>query len=204
MRRGSSAQCCATPRRGCAAGCDTSRLDAEVLLGAVLGVGLASRGGDARPGRAVDAAASRGSRELVARRAAREPVAYITGCKRVPADLVWRSTRRVLIPRPETELLVEVGLRPAARSAGGGRRHRERGGGAGREDERPDLDVSGIDVEQARWRWRRGNGATGAGGLLRARRICCDGGDRRDRGPDAVLANLPYVGAGAPLPPEIA
>ena len=47
--------------------------------------------------------------ELLARRAAREPVAYILG-RRDFRRLTLAVDRRVLIPRPETELLVEVGL----------------------------------------------------------------------------------------------
>jgi len=47
--------------------------------------------------------------QLLARRIAGEPVAYLTG-KRGFYDLVFEVTPDVLIPRPETELLVEVAL----------------------------------------------------------------------------------------------
>jgi release factor glutamine methyltransferase len=46
---------------------------------------------------------------LVARRAAREPAAYITGRKEF-WDLSFEVSRAVLIPRPETELIVEAAL----------------------------------------------------------------------------------------------
>jgi release factor glutamine methyltransferase len=46
---------------------------------------------------------------LVARREAREPVAYILGRKAF-RYITLEVDRRVLVPRPETELLVEVGL----------------------------------------------------------------------------------------------
>lgn len=48
-------------------------------------------------------------REAVARRAAREPLAYITGVKEF-YGLAFAVDQRVLIPRPETELLVELCL----------------------------------------------------------------------------------------------
>ena len=90
-----------------AAGVDTPRLDAELLLGSVLGVDrtrLLIDGSDPVP-----AAARAQYDELLARRAAREPVAYILG-RRDFRRLTLAVDRRVLIPRPETELLVEVGL----------------------------------------------------------------------------------------------
>ena len=46
---------------------------------------------------------------LVARRAAREPAAYITGRKEF-WDMSFEVSQAVLIPRPETELIVEAAL----------------------------------------------------------------------------------------------
>ena len=100
---------CRTRSRCCAAGCDTPRLDAELLLASVLGRGTraARDRRRRRAGRADDA--GRGSSALVARREAREPVAYILGHKAF-RRITLSVDRRVLIPRPETELLVEIGL----------------------------------------------------------------------------------------------
>src|SRR5437660_8274179 len=91
-----------------AAGCATPRLDAEVLLAAVLGVGrerlLADR--DLR----VEGPAVRAFQGAVRRRSVeREPVAYIVG-RRGFRGLELAVDRRVLVPRPETELLVECAL----------------------------------------------------------------------------------------------
>ena len=61
----------------------------------------------------------------MARREAREPVAYILGRKDF-RRISLAVDRRVLIPRPETELLVEVGLSLPARRPGRRRRHGER------------------------------------------------------------------------------
>ena len=83
-------------------------LDAEVLLAHVLGTGrglLRARDTDPCPPTALAR-----FRELVARRARGEPVAYLTGTKGF-CDLELEVVPGVLIPRPETELLVELALR---------------------------------------------------------------------------------------------
>lgn len=88
-------------------GLDTPRLDAELLLGHVLGVTRAQT--HAHPDRRLDSAELEGYRELIERRRQHEPVAYIIGHKEF-YGLDFYVDRRVLIPRPETELLVEKGL----------------------------------------------------------------------------------------------
>jgi len=90
-----------------AGGSDSPRLDAEVLLGFVLGIDRAAlflRYHDDLA--ATDAAAFDA---LVARRAGGEPVAYLTGQREFMA-LPFAVNADVLIPRPETELLVEWAL----------------------------------------------------------------------------------------------
>ena len=62
-----------------AAGCDTPRLDAELLLASVLGVGRERLVVDAAT--VLDPARVAAYQALVARREAREPVAYILGHK---------------------------------------------------------------------------------------------------------------------------
>jgi release factor glutamine methyltransferase len=86
---------------------DTPRLDAELLLGHVLGLTRAQI--HAHPERRLDAAELDSYHELIERRRQHEPVAYITGHKEF-YGLDFYVDRRVLIPRPETELLVEKGL----------------------------------------------------------------------------------------------
>jgi release factor glutamine methyltransferase len=97
-----------------AAGVPEPGADAEVLLADVLGTNRAGLVVRAREPLAC-AAEDRFAR-LLARRAAREPVAYILG-EREFWSLPLRVDRRVLIPRPETELVVSTALRlaPAAR-----------------------------------------------------------------------------------------
>lgn len=178
------------------AGVDSPRLDAEVLLAFVLGVDRGRLVIDRDE--ALDARAAERFEAAVVRRVAREPVAYITG-RREFRRLSLLVDRRVLIPRPETELLVEVGLGLPA-----GARVVDVGTGSGAvalalKDERPDLVVQGVDVSAGAVDVARANAVSL--GLDVAFAV----GDLLDgvTGVDAVLANLPYVAPGASLPPEI-
>jgi release factor glutamine methyltransferase len=89
------------------AGLENSRLDAEVLLRHVLRLEKEQlyMNGDAP----ISAGQEGKFRELVLRRSRREPVAYIIGHKEF-WSLDFFVSSAVLIPRPETELLVEVAL----------------------------------------------------------------------------------------------
>ncbi|MEY2533415.1 MAG: release factor glutamine methyltransferase [bacterium] len=180
-----------------AAGVDTPRLDAEVMLAHVLGVDRAALViGRDRPVEGPDVQAFQSA---VRRRAiGREPVAYITGTKGFRhIDLVVDS--RVLIPRPETEGLVEAALAlpEAARVADVGT-----GSGAvalALKDERPDLDVVATDTSADALAVARANAA------LLGLDVAFVHGDLLDGvgAVDAVVSNPPYVEAGAPLAPEI-
>ena len=86
---------------------DTPRLDAEILLAHVLGWPRASVLAEGRSPLAGEQVAA--FRALVARRIALEPVAYLTGHKEF-YGLDFLVERGVLVPRPETELVVELAL----------------------------------------------------------------------------------------------
>ncbi len=88
-----------------ASGSETARLDAELLLGDALGVGRTTI--LAHPEALVGHDAVARDRAGLERRAAGEPVAYIRGMKEF-FGLVFAVDRRALIPRPETERLVEL------------------------------------------------------------------------------------------------
>lgn len=88
-------------------GVDSPRLDAELLLAHVLDVNRASV--LAWPERQLTPKQLTRTRDLVTRRASREPLAYIIGYREF-FDLDFVVDSRVLIPRPETELLVEQAL----------------------------------------------------------------------------------------------
>jgi len=181
-------------RRLAAAGCETPRLDAELLVAATRGVGRERL--ILEPEAEVD---PQSLEALVARRAAREPIAYILGRKEF-RRITLAVDPRVLIPRPETELLVEVGrgLAPGARVLDVGT-----GSGAvalALKDERPDLEVWGVDLSADALEVARENAR--ALGL----EVQFAHGDLLEGMPghfDAVLANLPYVADGAELEPEI-
>lgn len=86
---------------------DTPQLDAEVLLGHVLGVDRSAVLAD--PTRAIDARHHQHFRSLVEQRAAGKPVAYLVGYKEFYGRQ-FRVNSSVLVPRPDSELLVELAL----------------------------------------------------------------------------------------------
>ena len=90
-----------------AAGVDTPRLDAELLLCAATGWDRTQIA--AGPDLRLPVGSSRAFAAMVRRRVRREPVAYILGRKGF-RRIELLVDRRVLIPRPETELLVEEAL----------------------------------------------------------------------------------------------
>lgn len=95
-----------------AAGVETPRLDAELLLAGVLGIDRA--GVIAHPEAPLGDGQATRYEELVRRREVGEPVAYLRGVKEF-MGLAFGVDPRALIPRPETELLVEMAEAEVAR-----------------------------------------------------------------------------------------
>jgi len=180
-----------------AAGCETPRLDAEILIADALRVDRGALLAD--PDMAVPGSAARLIGERVRRRVAREPVAYILGRKGF-RRIELLVDRRVLIPRPETELLVEVALELPV-----GADVHDVGTGSGAvalalRDERPDLVVHASDASSPAVEVARMNAARLSLPLdVRVARGLAPGS------PGMVLANLPYVREDewASLQPEI-
>ena len=98
-----------------AAGSETPRLDAELLLGHAVGAGRTAV--VAHPEAPVGADAARRYRADVERRAAGEPVAYMRGIKEF-YGLAFEADARALIPRPETEKVVELAVDEVMRRLG--------------------------------------------------------------------------------------
>jgi release factor glutamine methyltransferase len=171
-----------------AAGCETPRLDAEVLLADILGVGREQLLTD--PTLAVAGPAVRAFQNAVRRRSVeREPVAYITG-RRGFRHLDLAVDHRVLIPRPETELLVEIAL---GLPSGSAVLDLCTGSGAvalAVKDERPDLEVWGSEISEPALALARENGERLG---LEVGWLAADLFEGLPEAFDAVLANPPYV-----------
>lgn len=110
------------------AGIENARLDAEVLLRHALGMEREQLYMNTEA--PISAGQETNFRELVRRRSRREPVAYITGHKEF-WSLDFVMTPAVLIPRPETELLVEVALQHVRKPPGSSIQILELGTGSG-------------------------------------------------------------------------
>jgi len=98
-------------RRLLGAGIDSARLDAELLLGCALGMSREELMIAAT--RKVSVAESDRYEDLLRRRLNREPLAYITGQQEF-WSLGFLVSCDVLVPRPETEILVERALKHLA------------------------------------------------------------------------------------------
>lgn len=180
-----------------AAGIPTPRLDAEVLLAELSGLDRATLITDRDL--TLEPTVARAFSQAVRRRIRREPVAYILGSKGF-RHIDVAVDRRVLIPRPETEMLVDLALevRPAAVL--------EIGTGSGAvalavADEIPGCVVTASDVS---------DGAIEVA-VANARRLGLGGRVEFSLGSlpagpgsfDLILANLPYVPDSEALPPEV-
>ena len=167
------------------AGIDTPRVDAELLLAHVLGV---SRSGVyAAPEREVPDT----FHVLLGRRRRREPLAYVLG-EWGFRRLVLKTDARALVPRPETEIVVDRALAALADLAQP--RVLDLGTGTGAialalADEHPDARVTGIDTSEAALALAREN----------AERLGLDVQLRHgsfevaEEGWDLVVSNPPYV-----------
>jgi release factor glutamine methyltransferase len=184
-------------------GSPTARLDAELLLGHALELGRVELyTGFERPLSEAELAACR---ELIARRAKREPVAYILGrwgFRGLDLDV----DPRVLVPRPETELVVGRCLELVAGAAAPAMLDVGTGSGAialALASELPEARVTACDVSEDALAVARANGGRlGIDVEWVASDLFAGLGERRF---DLVVSNPPYVAEGelAGLAPEV-
>jgi len=135
---------------------DTARLEAELLLAEAAGINRAAV--MAQPGRKLSLEQASWLEAAVARRSRSEPLAYIVGCKEF-YSLRLSITPDVLVPRPETETLVDAVLERRLLS---GAKVLELGTGSGAialalKHARPDLDITGVDCDEAALKVARAN-----------------------------------------------
>lgn len=190
-----------------ASGVASPRADAELLAAHLLGVSRTRLG--LVP--LIDAEGVEAYRELIARRAARVPLQYLTGSAPLGSISVQVGPG-VFVPRPETEVLVAWAIEAIA--------DRERpvvidlftGSGAialAIADARPDAVVHGVERAPGALAWARRNaelhidsGGTPIqllGGDVFDERLLAD----LERTADLVTANPPYVPEGTPVDPEV-
>jgi release factor glutamine methyltransferase len=189
------------------AGVDSPRGDAELLAAHVVGVDR----GRLMMHPLVDPPVVESLRELVERRAAREPLQHLLGTA-VLGPVEVAVGPGVFTPRPETELLLEWGLREIAEIASPLVVDLCTGTGAlaiAVAASRPDAVVHAVDVDPVACAWAQRNVSdhVAAGGTP----VTLHAADVRspdllvalETRVDLVLCNPPYVPDGTPLPPEV-
>ena len=181
------------------AGVENARREVEWIAGHVLG--LSRSGLYANPDRALSAAEAERVEALLIRREAREPLAYVLG-EWGFRRLILKTDARALVPRPETEVVVERALA----LLGGIERPRvlDVGVGAGAialslKDERPDARVTGVDISADALALARENAAR----LSLDVELREQGVDAAAEGWDLVVSNPPYVETLDGLQPEL-
>jgi len=178
-----------------ARGLPSSRLEAELLLGHALSMRRLDL--YLHHDRPLDAAEVDAFRDLLRRRGRGEPVAYLTGTWGF-RKLTLATDARALVPRPETEVLVELAL--GRLPSGGSLLDVGTGTGAialAVATERPDARVVAIDVEVDALALAAENAALHAVSLVLLRSDLYEGladGDRFD----VIVANLPYIAVDDP------
>jgi len=184
-------------------GSDSGRLDAEVMLAGALGLRRLDL--YLQFDRALSEEELGVFRAQVARRAHGEPVAYVVGHKEF-MTLDFEVTPAVLVPNPDTELLVQLAV---ARARGAGRplRVADVGTGSGciaiaTAHYSPDVEVWASDISSEALLVAARNVAKNS--LEPRIHLAC--GDLMEALPgsfDLVCANLPYLVAGVPLPAAV-
>jgi release factor glutamine methyltransferase len=175
---------------------DTPRLDAEILLAHTLGIEREQLffGTNIIP----DSFAP-----LIARRLRHEPIAYITGARDFWTISVCVGPG-VLIPRPDSETLIEAALTHFGKAVP--RRVLDLGTGSGALllaalDQWPEATGVGVDASEAALTIARANAEAIAPGRAQ---VLNGGWTGTGEKFDLILCNPPYIGAHEVLPPDVA
>ena len=176
-------------------GIESARLDAELLLADVLGLNRVQL--YTHFDRPLDTEEQNRYRELVRRRASLEPVAYILGEKEFYGRR-FAVGPSVLVPRPETEHLIDAVLRWATQHDV--KRIADIGSGSGciavtLALELPETSVVATDLSADALEVAKEN-ARGHGVNDRIEWHCCDLLPDSARGFDVVASNPPYIAEG--------
>ncbi|MFP6757481.1 MAG: peptide chain release factor N(5)-glutamine methyltransferase [Alphaproteobacteria bacterium] len=187
-------------------GIDNPRGEARLLLSFVTGLGRERLIAD--PDRPLDGDQEQQFECVVARRAAREPMAHILGVREF-WSLPFAVTRDTLDPRPDSETVVETALDLFA-ATGAPRRILDLGTGTGclllaLLSEWPDADGIGVDIDSRTLAVATGNAAA-LGLSARAAFVVADWATALDGRFDLVVSNPPYIASDAigRLEPEVA
>ncbi len=188
------------------AGVASPRFDAEVLAAHAFGVPRSRLV-------LVDSRAAEAARDrlagFVARRAAREPLQHVTGTAPF-RRLELRVGPGVLVPRPETELLVDAVLAWLGAAGVTSPRVADLGTGSGAlalaiADERPDAQVWAVERDERALEWAVTNVAAAGDAVTIVAGDLTDALHELDATLDVVVSNPPYLaqGALAELAPEV-
>lgn len=185
------------------------RADAELLVGHVLGVGRGEVQAKAAIGAVIAAGEAERVRQLVERRAAREPLQHITG-RAAFRHLELSVGPGVFVPRPETEFVAQFAIDALAATASESPVGVDLGTGSGAialamATEVPHASVVGVEVSPIAYIWTRQNFREIA--APNARPVFADLAGalpELDGSVDVVISNPPYIPAGAiPRDPEV-
>ncbi len=175
---------------------ETPRLDAELLMAHALGI-------EREQLHFADYAVPDSFAALIARRRAHEPIAYITGARDF-WTVTLRVTPDVLIPRPDSETLIEAAVAHFGKA--GPRRVLDLGTGSGALllaalDQWPSATGVGIDASDGALRVARENAAQLGLGARAA--IMKGGWTGTGERFDLILCNPPYIATSEVLPPDV-
>jgi release factor glutamine methyltransferase len=176
------------------AGIDSAELDARLLAGAVLNLDLTGLISAASRTLTVDE--SNRLEALAIRRLKGEPVARILGRKEF-WGLPFKLSASTLVPRPDTETVVELALESARAMPQRPRRIADLGTGTGAIllallHELPDASGVGTDISLAALQTARGN-AFDLGLAPRAAFVACDYAAALAPSLDLIVSNPPYI-----------